>query len=160
MQFSAYSQLWRGFGPPGTSLRDTACTWGILLLCGSIELTVAEKLSKNIEVCLVLDPRPVSSAVTWFTYRQLPIWINIASIRIIKVRCAEFWIPIVETAEKEPKKIGLGANGKQANTCGEQKLSWTSIYLYYRMLTSEIEKKKKKGKKLKICKHIVWVMYL
>lgn len=161
MQICAYSQLWRGFSPPGTSLRDTVCIWWIFLLCDSIELTIAEKLSQNIEVYLFLDPCPVSSAVTWFTYRQLAIWINTASRRIIKVRdrWGEFWILIMEMAEKYLKKIGLGANGKQANACGEQNLSWTFIYLYYQILTSD--KERERGKKLKMielsCKHILCI---
>ena len=60
----------------------------------------------------------------------------------------------MEMAEKYLKKIGLGANGKQANACGEQNLSWTFIYLYYQILTSD----KKKLKMIELsCKHILCI---
>lgn len=54
------NQLWSGFGPLGTSLRDTEWTSLILLLLDSEALKMAERACRNVEECLVSDPCSIS----------------------------------------------------------------------------------------------------
>jgi hypothetical protein len=54
------NQLWSGFAPLGTSLRDTEWTSLILLLLDSEALKMAERACRNVEECLVSDPCSIS----------------------------------------------------------------------------------------------------